>query len=70
VVIEPIISKIAPQRMQSEAGQVELLGACRLVKNAGDLVGITRVQLASVVLFVEAAQAAMPKSAYHAGLMW
>jgi len=56
--------------MQSEAGQVELLGACRLVKNAGDLVGITRVQLASVVLFVEAAQAAMPKSAYHAGLMW
>jgi len=55
--------------MQPEAGQVDLLRARRLIKpcqNAGNLVGVIRVQLASVVVFVQAAQAAMPKSAYHA----
>jgi hypothetical protein len=55
--------------MQPEAGQVELLRARRLVKprqNAGNLVGMIRVQLALVVVFVRTVQAAMPKSAYHA----
>jgi hypothetical protein len=34
-------------------------------QNPGNLVGMIRVQLASVVAFVQAPQAAMPKSAYH-----
>jgi hypothetical protein len=58
--------------MQSEARQVELLRARRLIEprqNAGNLVGMIRVQLASVVVFVQAAQAAMPKSTYHARLI-
>jgi hypothetical protein len=64
----PISGQVASQRMQAEAGQVELIRFRRLVEarqHAGDFVRMLRVQLAPVVVFIKPPQAAMSKAPDH-----
>ena len=54
----PIFGQIALQRMQVEAGYIELIRSRCLIEarqHAGDLVRVLRVQLAPVVVFIRAA---------------
>jgi hypothetical protein len=57
-VIAPITRQLAFQRVQPKAREIELLRARRYIdpsQHARDLVGVLRVQLAPVVVFVKTA---------------
>jgi hypothetical protein len=68
----PIPGKLALQRMQPEAGQVELVRSHRFIEpgeHAGDFIGMLGVDFAAVIVFVKASEAAMSKAPDHPSII-
>jgi hypothetical protein len=68
----PIACEVAFQRVQPPAWQVEMARLCRLIEagqHARHLVGVLRVYLAAVVVFIQASKAPMAKPPDHAAMV-